>query len=294
MTDSIALCAIVKNEIRSIIEWLAYHKALGFTDIVIYDNDSNDGTEKILQALDDAGELLRLDWPHDVGARPQRLAYDHMRRHATADWIAFFDVDEFLHLRRHRTILEFLDSFDADVNGIAVHWLAFNSGGQDRYRPAPVIERFTEALPPGSPYNQSLKSIGRREKIAATGIHSLAVSEGRYVTPSGKDVQLVTGQILRGHDLAVAVLHHYHVKSLEEFQEKLARGHANSQDPMRKRTKLETRLTEANAPGEPNTDMLAMSARMRAEAMRLCAILRAVGLFYPVWPFVEADAGKSE
>jgi glycosyltransferase involved in cell wall biosynthesis len=294
MTESIALCAIVKNEIRSIVEWLAYNKALGFSDIVIYDNESSDGTEKILQALDDAGELLRLEWPHAVGARPQRLAYDHMRRNSTADWIAFFDVDEFLHLRRHRTMSEFLGSFGDDVNGIAIHWLAFNGGGQESYRPAPVIERFTEALPRSSQYNKSLKSIGRRAFIRATGIHSLAVSEGRYVTPSGKDARLASGQILRGQDVKVAVLHHYHVKSMEEFQEKLSRGHANSQDPERKRMKLDMRLAEANAPGEPNTEILAMSARMRAEALRLRAILLEAGLFYPVWPFVEADAGESE
>lgn len=284
---SIALCAIVKNELRSIVEWLAYHKALGFTDFVIYDNESTDGTEKVLQVLDQAGELLWLEWPHSVGARPQRLAYDHMRRHSTADWIAFFDVDEFLHLRRHQTIGEFLSHFDDDVNGIAVHWLAFNSSGQDRYRAAPVIERFTEALPRGSHYNRSMKSIGRREKIAATGIHSLAVSEGRYVTPSGKDVQLITGQMLRGHDFRVAALHHYLVKSMEEFEEKRNRGHANSQDPEKKRMKLDMRLAEANSPGEPNTDILAMSARMRAEAMRLRAILLDAGLHFAVWPFVE-------
>ncbi len=291
---SIALCAIVKDEVRAIVEWLAYHKALGFSDIVIYDNESSDGTEKILQALDDAGELLRLEWPHAVGARPQRLAYDHMRRHSTADWIAFFDVDEFLHLRQDQSMPEFLARFGDDVNGIAVHWHAFNSGGQDRYRPAPVIERFTEALPRDSQYNCSMKSIGRRERIAATGIHSLAVSEGRYVTPSGKDVQLVNGQTLQGYDVEVAVLHHYLVKSMEEFEEKRNRGHANSQDPERKRMKLDARLAEANAPGESNIDLLAMSPRMRAEAMRLCAILREAGLFYPVWPFVEADAGESE
>jgi hypothetical protein len=287
---SIALCGIVKNEIRSVVEWLAHYKALGFTDFVIYDNESTDGTDEVLQALDDAGELIRLEWPHAVGDRPQRLAYEHMRKNSAVDWIAFFDVDEFLLLRQDDTIADFLRRFDDSVNAIAINWLAFNSGGQKRYRPAPVIERFTECLPRAARYNRSMKSMGRREKLASTGIHRLAVSEGRYVTPSGKDAQFVTGQIMRGHDAKVATLHHYLVKSMEEFQEKRNRGHANSQDPERKRTKLDTRLAEANAPGVVNTDMLAWSGRMRAEAMRLRAILLAAGVSYPVWPFVE-DAG---
>lgn len=287
---SIALCGIVRNEIRSVVEWLAHYKALGFTDFVIYDNESTDGTGEVLQALDDAGEILRLDWPHTVGARPQRLAYEHMRLNATVDWIAYFDADEFLLLRQDNSIADFLGRFDDDVNAIAINWVVFNSGGQERYRAVPVMERFTESLRRRDPYNRSMKSIGRREKLSGTGIHRVEVAEGRYVTPSGRKAEFSTGQIMRSIDTEVAVLHHYMAKSLEEFQEKRNRGHANSQDPQRKRTKLDTRFAEANAPGRANTDMLAWSGRMRAEAMRLRAILLAAGLSYPVWPFVE-DAG---
>jgi len=284
---SIALCGIVKNEVRSIVEWLAHYKALGFTDFVIYDNESSDGTEKILQALDDAGELIRLEWPHGKNERPQRAAYDHMRRNSTVDWIAYFDADEFLLLRQDRTIADFLARFDDEVSAISISWVVFNSGGQDRYRAAPVIERFTECLERKAPYNRSMKGIARRERLSGIGIHRQDISEGRYVTPTGKDAQFVTGQIMRRHESRVAVLHHYMVKSLEEFEEKRSRGHANSHNPQRKLTKLDTRFPEANAPGEPNTDMLVMSPRMRAEAIRLRAILLDAGISYPVWPFVE-------
>lgn len=287
---SIALCGIVRNEIRSVVEWLAHYKALGFTDFVIYDNESTDGTGEVLQALDDAGEILRLDWPHTVGARPQRLAYEHMRVHSTVDWIGYFDADEFLLLRQDASIADFLGRFGDDVTAIAINWVVFNSGGQERYRAVPVMERFTESLRRHDPHNRSMKSIGRRERLSGTGIHRVEVAEGRYVTPSGRDAEFSNGQIMRSIDTEVAVLHHYMVKSLEEFQEKRNRGHANSQDAERKRSKLDSRFAEANAPGRANTDMLAWSGRMRVEALRLRAILLAAGLSYPVWPFVE-DTG---
>lgn len=290
MTDlSIALCAIVRNEIRGVVEWLAHYKALGFTDIVIYDNESTDGTEKVLQALDEAGELIRIEWPHSMGAEPQRMAYQHMLKHSTVDWIAFFDADEFLFLRRDDSIGAFLGRFGDDVSAIAVNWVAFNSGGQEHYRPAPVIERFTECLPPSAHYSRSMKGIGRRVELTGVRFHSLLLAKGRYVTPSGKDaVFRSTKQTLRP-DVKVAALHHYMVKSLEEFQEKRLRGHANSQDPDAKRRRLDEKFDKANAPGVPNTDLLAWSGRMRAEAMRLRAILLEAGLHYPVWPFIEAD-----
>ena len=284
----IALCAIIRNEIRSLVEWLAYHKALGFTDVVIYDNDSTDGTTDVLRVLDEAGELVHLPWPHSVGARPQRLAYERARRHSDADWLAFFDADEFLVLHQDASIVNFLTRFADDVSAIAMNWIVFGSGGQTTYRPLPVIERFTDALPPDARESRTVKAIGRRARLSGTGIHRVAVVEGRYVMPSGQDARFDGLTASDTPDTTVAALHHYAVKSQEEFADKRARGHANSQFPDQKRAKLDARLAEFDAGGTRNTVLADHSAPMRAEALRLRDILRAAGLDYPVWPFVEA------
>ena len=286
--ERIALCGIVRNEIRSIVEWLAHYKVLGFTDFLIYDNASTDGTSDLLRALDEAGELIHLDWPHEMGARPQRLAYEHARKHAEADWLAFFDADEFLLLHRDASIGGFLSRFGADVAAVAVNWVVFGSGGQEAYRAAPVTERFTDALPAGAEENRTVKAIGRRERLAGTGIHRVSVAEGRYVTPSGEEAVFDGLTASVAPEVTVAALHHYAVKSLEEFGEKRARGHANSQHPEVKRAKLDARFAAFDAGGVRNTDLALRSAPMRAEALRLCRVSRDAGLDYPVWPFVEA------
>ena len=284
----IALCAIVRNEIRSLVEWLAHHKALGFTEVVIYDNDSTDGTTDLLRVLDEAGELVHLPWPHSVGARPQRLAYEHARQHSDADWLAFFDADEFLVLHQDASIADFLARFPDDVSAIAVNWVVFGSGGQTTYRPLPVTQRFTDALPADARESRTVKAIGRRARLSGTGIHRVAVAEGRYVMPSGHAAAFDGLTASDTPDTTVAALHHYAVKSHEEFADKRARGHANSQFPDRKRAKLDARLPEFDAGGVRNDWLALRSAPMRAEAARLCDILRAAGLDYPVWPFVEA------
>jgi len=285
--ERIALCGIVRNEIRGVVEWLAHYKALGFNDILIYDNSSTDGTSDVLRALDDAGELVHLPWPHEVGARPQRLAYEHARKHSEADWIAFFDADEFLVLHRDADIGAFLARFGGEVAAVAVNWIVFGSGGQEAWRAEPVTERFTDALPAGAAENRTVKAIGRRARLSGTGIHRVAVTEGRYVMPSGREAVFdgLTASVVP--EVAVAALHHYAVKSLEEFAEKRARGHANSQHPEVKRAKLDARFAAFDAGGVRNDDLARRSGPMRAEAMRLCRVLRAAGLDYPVWPFVE-------
>jgi Glycosyl transferase family 2 len=285
--ESVALCGIVRNEIRSIVEWLAHYKALGFSDFLIYDNASTDGTSDVLRALDAAGEIIHLDWPHEVGARPQRLAYEHARKHAAVDWLAFFDADEFLVLHRDSSIAAFLGRFGPEVSAVAVNWIVFGSGGLVRYRPAPVVERFTDALPADAAQSRTVKAIGRRVRLSGTGIHRVALAEGRYVMPSGRDAEFVGLTAVSAPDVAVAALHHYAVKSLEEFDEKRVRGHANSQHPEVKRAKLEARFAEFDAGGVRNLDLAQKSGPMRAEAMRLRDILVAAGLHYPVWPFVE-------
>jgi glycosyltransferase involved in cell wall biosynthesis len=288
---SVALCGIVRNEIRSIVEWLAHYKALGVTEFLIYDNDSTDGTTELLRALDEADEIIHLDWPHAVGPWPQRQAYEHARKWATADWLAYFDADEFLFLREDASIGQFLARFDEDVAAVAVNWVIFGSGGQAFYRPLPVTERFTDALPASASWSRVVKSIGRRSLLTGTGVHRLGPGTGRYVQPSGQEMVFDGPMRSPAVDTGVAALHHYMVKSHEEFQEKLDRGNANSKYPAGRRKRLGQRFSMLDAGGVENRDMLAFAARMRVEALRLRDILLSAGLNPPVWPFVEATDG---
>ncbi len=281
-----ALCAILRNEIRGVVEWLAHYKALGVDEFLIYDNDSDDGTGALLEALSEAGEITVIPWPHSVGDRPQRLAYADARKRALADWLAFFDADEFLLLRDASSLGGFLQRFDDNVSAVAVNWVVFGSGGQRLYHPAPVTERFTDALPAEATPNRQVKAIGRRARLIGTGIHRVEPASGRYVTPSGADVQFTGLTSVRQPDVRVAALHHYAVKSLEEFEEKRQRGHANSQDPARKRGRLDEAFAALDAGGVRNTDLLAFAPRMRVQALRMRDVLLARGLTFPVWPFI--------
>ena len=89
--------AIFKNEGPYILEWVAYHRALGIDRFFVADNGSDDGSSEFLAALDRAGVLDHIPPGY---ARPAaaaaRLCRDLRRHGAQADWIAFIDADEFL------------------------------------------------------------------------------------------------------------------------------------------------------------------------------------------------------
>ena len=44
-----------KNEGAFLLEWIAYHKIIGFTDIVILSNDCEDGSDEMLDHLSKSG-----------------------------------------------------------------------------------------------------------------------------------------------------------------------------------------------------------------------------------------------
>ena len=48
----------VKNEGAFLLEWLAHHRASGFTDVLVFSNDCSDGTDLMLDRLD--LEVLRV------------------------------------------------------------------------------------------------------------------------------------------------------------------------------------------------------------------------------------------
>ena len=56
-------------------------------------------------------------------------------------WLAFFDVDEFLVLKKHDTINDFLMSH-LPMGSLAISWYIFGTGNRDLYAPLPVTKRF--------------------------------------------------------------------------------------------------------------------------------------------------------
>ena len=63
----------MKNEGSYIVEWVAYHRVIGFTDFLVYTNDCEDGTVEMLERLEEMGVLVHQ--PNHVLRRgPQKSA----------------------------------------------------------------------------------------------------------------------------------------------------------------------------------------------------------------------------
>ena len=142
----------MKQEAPYILEWVAYHKALGF-ELIIADNGGNDDTSKILTALHKARICTRIDFRFKKTS-PQIPAYRAIIRLAKIkkiDIIGFLDCDEFF--ARYLPVCKLTPKNGAEyiasefarlqATQISYHWLIFGSQVNNPDITAPVLERFS-------------------------------------------------------------------------------------------------------------------------------------------------------
>jgi FkbM family methyltransferase len=105
LTDpKVYVATCMKDEGPFILEWLAWHRAVGITDFTVFTNDCTDGTDRLLDRLADMGELTHLPNPAiatgDTHYQPAALNYaHHLRPMREADYFLSIDVDEFVNIR---------------------------------------------------------------------------------------------------------------------------------------------------------------------------------------------------
>ncbi|MBT54561.1 MAG: glycosyl transferase family 2 [Mameliella sp.] len=234
----------MKNEGPYILEWIAYHRAVGFDNFLIYTNGCSDGTTEILDRLQELGVLQHRDNNGWSGKSPQQHALDAALDEPViqqAQWIAHIDVDEFVNIRcGNGTLAEVFDRVP-DATNIAMTWRLFGHNGVRRFEDRLVIEQFDTCAPKYCPkphtvwgFKTLFRNIGAYEKISCHRPNKLA--EGfedkvKWVNGSGRDM---TEAALRngwrsskrtiGYDLIQ--LNHYALRSAESFLIKRQRGRA--------------------------------------------------------------------
>jgi hypothetical protein len=223
-----ALCAIAKNEGPYVREWIAYHLALGFDKIVIFDNDSTDGDLSVYSSAR-PGRVEVRHWPTQWGKAPQVPAYNKFLNEDghLYDWIAFLDLDEFLNLKKHDSISAFLEAYN-DYSAIAINWRMFGSSGLTENDGRLVTDRFDQASPVGFGPNAHVKTIFRPQCAESADVHSPHLKNGSNLVNTNK---LILKSEANGLQLDIvldtAQINHYFTKSYEEFRKKRMRGRAD-------------------------------------------------------------------
>jgi len=208
-----ALVCMAKNEEYYIQEWITYHHKLGFNNIIIYANDWN------YLNTSQGVKVIRFN-----GSCQQTKIYNSFLNNYSKDynWVAFFDVDEFLVLKQHNNIQSFLTEYE-DCNAIGINWCIFGNNNHtkvinDNYN---VLSRFTRRNKELYKPNEHIKTIVKIPTSSTQDIHNV---NGLWFNLN-KEIR--SGPFNSPVDWSVAQLNHYFTKSDEEFLLKCNRGRAD-------------------------------------------------------------------
>jgi hypothetical protein len=214
---NVALVCIAKNEDKYIEEWIQYHLYLGFDHIFIYENDWRCNINSSL--------ITKI--PFD-GTGMQENAYNNFLKYYSNayNWVAFFDVDEFLVLKKQDNIKTFLKDYD-DYNGVAINWYMFGDNNLNEPRETySVLNRFTKRR---KQMDIHVKCIVKTNSNDSYRIHNF-----KEIPTVNTNRDEVFGPFNKSTNDDIAQVNHYFTKTIKEWEQKKLRGRA----PYRKKNEM--------------------------------------------------------
>lgn len=146
------LLSAMRDECPFVLEWVTYHRAIGFDLIVVFSNDCTDGTDILLDGLAELGLVDHIRHSPD----PARPIVDQIAEITAArgllqdqDWAIWLDADEFLNIHVGEGRVDDLIEQLGEAQGICLGWRVFGDSGTSVFRGHHLSADFTQAAAPG-------------------------------------------------------------------------------------------------------------------------------------------------
>lgn len=283
---TVTVVTAMKNEGPFVLDWIAHNRAIGIERHLVYTNDCEDGTERLLDLLGDAG-VTRRDNPFRATDQvPQHAAFRAAEEEdavISADWLLTLDVDEYVNIHAGAGTVADLLAAVPGAHVISMPWRLFGNADRHDFEDRPVTEQFTRAAPAFAPrplQAWAFKSLYRNAGLfRRLGVHRpkglVAETQGQilWVDGAGRPLSPQTWRAAWrmsksnwGYDLVS--LNHYAVRSAESFLVKRDRGRVNH-------TSREQGLTywfRMNHNAEEERSISRLSPRVQAEKARLLTL----------------------
>lgn len=245
MAEGFTVVTTMKNEAPFLLEWVAFHLALGFDHIVLCTNDCDDPTEKMARRLARMGVLRHHITQYNPGDSIQRVALRQVLDYPEvtgADWVYICDADEFLCSDvGNGTVQALAAQARPRCEVISIPWRRFGSSYRRRYTDGLVTEQFTLANPmpvetPEQPLpNAFAKSLFRGAIIPRCdrlGIHTPIPKhwlKRDFIRelPGGRRIVDMPTPMHVPADYRLAQINHYQLRSVDSFLVKAERGRVN-------------------------------------------------------------------
>ena len=237
----------MRNEGPFILEWIAYHRSIGIQDFVVFTNDCSDGSDLLLDRLDELGVVTHLPNPAKAAnsAYFQPLAMKFaidMPQVRRADYVIQTDVDEFINIKAGDGTMTDLLKAAGPFHVLSISELNFSSSGNWAFQDGWLTEMFREHETPKPGHWQArrgVKSIIHGiDNFESWPVHRPGIFEGSFdqlfwLDGSGNPVpeEFVTNHengIDRRGRYDLVQLDHHPLRSVESYLMKQWRGRVSN------------------------------------------------------------------
>lgn len=235
-TKSVAVITSARNEGINLVDWISHYRALGADSIIIYSNDNDDHSDRLLRLLSSHGVIILVE--NDT--RPQHNIQHKVFNHALSflpelwdhEWCLFVDLDEFMVPGDGiRLLSDFTSSLQnsrsgRSTAGSCLNWKWFGSYAQLERTPGLVVERFQHSSP-----NRHVKTLARIRDV--TGIRTAHLPRLIHggILVDGNFEELINPMNEIGPAYTYGQINHYWNKSFQEFLVKQSRGGGMTFEP---------------------------------------------------------------
>lgn len=208
----LSIVAIFHNESHYLKEWIDFHLHLGVDHIFLYDNNSKDNPNRVLDEYISRGQVTCIPWPTFNSVDTQNSAYAHAIHWNREEcrWMMFIDVDEFVFPDNDQSIpdkLKLLEEFSI----IKLPWRVFGTNNHKHRLYDLVTKNYKLRVDLESIDDPYFKSKLSKPKVILDPCRLKKIHVHHPVAWDDKVLEIEK-------DL---LLNHYMFKSEEEFSEKL-------------------------------------------------------------------------
>ena len=185
----ICLCTICKNENLYLREYVEYYRLLGFDKIIIFDNNDINGEtfNELLKyyILNDFVEIIDIRGLKSVQIGAYNYCYEKSKN--KYDWIAFFDLDEYLYIKNNLNITNYLyNKRFQKCQSIVLNWHIFDDNDLVKYDNRTLLERFKRIKFKSSRAKSIIR--GSQNNILISSVHILAINIQYFCNSRGNRI----------------------------------------------------------------------------------------------------------
>lgn len=247
-----AIVSCARWESEYIVEWITYHRSVGFSHIYLYCNDDDpvELYEKALPFVQGDDPFVTFLYFPVVGSQAEMYLHFLRNYKHEVEYFCFLDVDEFLRIGGGLPVLYLWEKVQKQANrqvdSIYLNWCMFGNNGFETRPKGSVLDKYNRRASYFTSY--MTKHITRSDVIHLENLSLGAMSDfwhywnslsnfrdlnivnvfGENVCGYYDDVGATTEKIRRSDyfekSISVAVINHYVFKSREDFLIRARRG----------------------------------------------------------------------